>query len=88
MRAFGCAPPRDQLLWKVQGTNRRFFVGAYAGEGIPLLEGCVESGLRVAKMFGVDESLIYRLESVRPVRRPRCPHTAPDRCLLYPRAFC
>ena len=49
----------------MQGTNRRFFVGAYAGEGIPLLEGCVESGLRVAKLFGVAENLVYRLPTVR-----------------------
>ena len=40
-------------------------MGAYAGTGIPLLEGCVESGLRVAKMFGVDERLMYRLPEVR-----------------------
>ena len=55
-----------QKLWKVQGTNRRYFIGAYAGGGIPLLEGCVDSGLRVGKMFGVDENLVYRVAKVRP----------------------
>jgi hypothetical protein len=59
-----------------QGQNRRFFVGAYAGAGIPLLEGCVESGLRVAKRFGVDEALIYRLPQVRVC--PFCIRPAPD----------
>ena len=57
-----------QKLWKVQGTNRRYFIGAYAGGGIPLLEGCVDSGLRVGKMFGVDDNLVYRVAKVRPGR--------------------
>jgi len=41
-------------------------VGAYAYHGIPLLEGCVESGLLVAKNFGVRESRVYYSAAVHP----------------------
>ncbi len=50
-------PP--QHLWQMQGHHHRWFIGAYAFHGMPLLEGCIASGLLVAQRLGVDERLAY-----------------------------
>jgi hypothetical protein len=34
-----------------QGTDKMWFVGSHIGEGIPLLEGCVESAQMVVEML-------------------------------------
>lgn len=48
-----------KLLNKIQGERNIYFVGSYAYEGIPLLEGCVCSSLNVAEKFGVKRSLVF-----------------------------
>ena len=34
-----------------QGTDKIWFVGSHIGEGIPLLEGCIESAEMVVEML-------------------------------------
>jgi uncharacterized protein len=41
------------LLEKFQGLNGFYFVGSWAWPGMPLLEGCVASSVRVAERLGV-----------------------------------
>jgi hypothetical protein len=48
-----------RLLNKTQGARNIYFVGSYAYEGIPLLEGCVCSSLNMAEHFGVKRSLVF-----------------------------
>ena len=48
-----------ERFWAMQGQRNIWFVGAYADEGVPLLEGCVSSGSRVAAHFGVKEERVY-----------------------------
>lgn len=42
----------------VQGLGNRWFVGSYAWEGIPLLEGCVGSAIRVARGIKGEQTLV------------------------------
>ncbi len=54
-------------LNQIQGKRNIYFVGAYAYPGVPLLEGCVCSGLEVSEKLGVDKNKIFKkdLEEVR-----------------------
>jgi hypothetical protein len=38
-----------------QGNNNIWFVGSWLGEGIPLLEGCIESAEKVVDMILSEE---------------------------------
>ncbi|KAI8822572.1 uncharacterized protein EV422DRAFT_613840 [Fimicolochytrium jonesii] len=44
-------------LSALQGLGRRWFVGSWAWEGIPLLEGCVASAVEVAKGIAEQEGV-------------------------------
>jgi len=48
-----------RLLNKIQGKRNIYFVGSYAYEGIPLLEGCICSSLLVAEKFGVTKEDVF-----------------------------
>ncbi|KAI8999407.1 hypothetical protein BC832DRAFT_208013 [Gaertneriomyces semiglobifer] len=46
-----------EQLDTLQGLRNRWFVGSYAWEGIPLLEGCVASAVEVVKSICEEEGL-------------------------------
>lgn len=48
-----------RLLNQVQGRRHIHYVGSYAFEGIPLLEGCVCSSLNMAERFGVTSERVF-----------------------------
>ena len=45
----------------IQGKEGRWFVGSYAWPGIPLLEGCVASSVRVCKGICEEEGVKFGL---------------------------